>query len=122
MSNKVRVKNEQKDPDNLDSWLSSIEPNPADSRDASHVRRIISANEALNAAQQELVNAVAAARDAGDTWDAIGIALGVSRQAAYQRFGKAIAAVSDPDPVGVPRRAFRERTRRAKPSARSNAN
>jgi len=31
------------------------------------------------------------ARAAGDTWDAIGVALGTSRQAAYQRFGKPIA-------------------------------
>lgn len=95
MSNEERVKGKQEDPSDLDDWLDSIEPNPADGRDASYVRRIVSANEAVDAAQQELIDAVAAARDAGDTWDAIGIALGVSRQAAYQRFGKAIASGSD---------------------------
>jgi hypothetical protein len=72
----------------VDDWLDSIEPNPADARDASHIRRIIAAAEACNSAETELQAAVAAARNAGDTWDAIGVALGTSRQAAYQRFGK----------------------------------
>jgi hypothetical protein len=85
MANKV--KNEQ----DLDAWLDSIEPDPADARDATHIRRIIAANEALSAADDELRAAVVSARAAGDTWDAIGVALGTSRQAAYQRFGKPIA-------------------------------
>nr|WP_246540832.1 hypothetical protein [Mycobacterium spongiae] len=72
---------------NIDEWLDSVEPEgPA--RDATHIRRIIAAAEALEAADGELTAAVAAAREAGDTWDAIGVALGTSRQAAYQRFGK----------------------------------
>jgi hypothetical protein len=32
--------------------------------------------------------AVSAAREAGDSWAAIGTALGVSRRTAYQRFGR----------------------------------
>lgn len=71
-----------------DDWLDAVDPDPADARDASHIRRIIAASEAVEVAQGELVAAVAAARAAGDTWDAIGVALGVSRQAAYQRFGR----------------------------------
>ena len=74
----------------LDTWLDSIEPDPADARDATHIRRIIAANEALSAADDELRAAVVSARAAGDTWDVIGVALGTSRQAAYQRFGKSI--------------------------------
>jgi hypothetical protein len=71
----------------LDAWLDTVEPaGPA--RDASHVRRIIAAAEAVERSEQELYAAVAAARAAGDTWDVIGVALGVSRQAAYQRFGR----------------------------------
>lgn len=72
----------------VDDWLDSIEPDPADARDASHIRRIIAAADACETADAELRAAVAAARAAGDTWDAIGVALGTSRQAAYQRFGK----------------------------------
>src|SRR6478672_5640399 len=75
------------DPD-IDDWLDSVEPDAADARDARHIRRIIAAVEALDAAAAELHAAVAEARSAGDTWDAIGVALGVSRQAAYQRFGR----------------------------------
>lgn len=81
----AKVKQEQ----GIEGWLDSIEPDPADARDASHIRRIIAAAEALGSADSELRAAVAAARAAGDTWDAIGVALGISRQAAYQRFGKA---------------------------------
>lgn len=76
----------------IEDWLDSVEPDPADARDASHIRRIIAANDAVESAQGELVSAVSAARAAGDTWDAIGVALGVSRQAAYQRFGRVSSA------------------------------
>lgn len=72
----------------VEDWLDSIDPNPADARDASHLRRIIAAVEGCDAAETELRAAVAAARAVGDTWDAIGVALGTTRQAAYQRFGK----------------------------------
>ncbi|MEE3066547.1 MAG: hypothetical protein VYA67_21835 [Actinomycetota bacterium] len=79
---------------NIDEFLNTVEPaGPA--RDASHIRRIIAAAEALDAADDELAAAVAAAREAGDTWDAIGVALGTSRQGAYQRFGKRTAALME---------------------------
>ena len=76
----------------LEDFLDQIEPASADARDASHIRRIIAANEALGAAQADLNAAVLAARRAGDTWDAIGVALGITRQGAYQRFGKSADA------------------------------
>lgn len=72
----------------VEAWLDSIEPEPADARDASHIRRIIAAVEALDGAEADLRAAVATARAAGDTWEAIGVALGTSRQAAFQRFGE----------------------------------
>lgn len=72
----------------VEDALDAVEPNPADARDATHIRRIIAARTAVEAATEELTAAVMAARAAGDTWDAIGVGLGVTRQAAYQRFGK----------------------------------
>jgi hypothetical protein len=69
-------------------WLDQLDVEAADARDASHMRRIAAAAEALAAADAALTDAVAAARAAGDTWAMIGTALGISRQAAYQRFGR----------------------------------
>lgn len=60
-------------------------------RDATHFRRIIAASKQLEAAKDELHDAVRAAREAGDSWAAIGAALGVSKQAAAQRFGGSLS-------------------------------
>lgn len=68
--------------------LDAIGPATMPARDASHFRRIIAARKNLDAAKDELQAAVDAARDAGDSWTVIGAALDVSKQAAYQRFGK----------------------------------
>ena len=70
-----------------ETGLDTIDPTTHPARDAEHFRRIIAANKALDAARRELDAAVAAAREAGDSWAVIGTALGVSRQAAFQRFG-----------------------------------
>jgi 3-keto-L-gulonate-6-phosphate decarboxylase len=67
-----------------ETGLDSVTPESL--RDASHFRRIIAARKALEAAQQELRDAVAAARSAGDSWTVVGAAMGTTKQAAYQRF------------------------------------
>jgi hypothetical protein len=69
-----------------ETGLSSVAPESL--RDASHFRRIIEARKALEAADQELHDAVAAARAAGDSWTVIGAAMGTTKQAAFQRFAK----------------------------------
>jgi hypothetical protein len=51
-------------------------------------RRVIAARNALEAAQRELSEAVQDAYDGGDSWLTIGTILGISRQAAHQRFGR----------------------------------
>jgi hypothetical protein len=56
-------------------------------RNAAHFRRIIAARQGLAASEQELRDAVRAAREAGDSWTVIGAALDTTRQAAQQRFG-----------------------------------
>lgn len=73
---------------NIETWLDNLEVDPAKARDGRHMRRIAAAATALTAAETELNDAVAEARASGDTWAMVGTALGVSRQAAYQRFGK----------------------------------
>ena len=78
----------------VEEWLDKLNVDPSDARDARHMRRISGAATAVTAAQKELRAAVAAAREAGDTWAMIGVALGTSRQAAYQRFGQSDDDVS----------------------------
>jgi hypothetical protein len=55
-------------------------------RDRRATIRLIEARDALATAEQELRTAVSEAYDAGDSWLTIGVILGVSRQAAQQRF------------------------------------
>ncbi|MFM8597877.1 MAG: hypothetical protein ACKOB8_02560 [Mycobacterium sp.] len=75
----------------VEAWLDNLDVEPGDVRDGVHCRRISAAAEAVRDAEGKLRDAVAAARAAGDSWAAIGVALGISRQAAYQRFGSAQA-------------------------------
>lgn len=66
--------------------LDDLDPGTVRSRDATHFRAIIAANDALGAADRGLRAAVRDAREAGETWTVIGAALGISKQAAQQRF------------------------------------
>lgn len=74
-------------PDHDRTGLDQVDPANHPSRDAAHFRRILAARENLAAADQELRDAVRAAREAGDSWSIIGAALDTTRQAAQQRFG-----------------------------------
>jgi hypothetical protein len=66
--------------------LEQLDPSTVAARDATGFRRIIAARDNLARAERELHEAVAAAREAGDSWTAIGTALGITKQAAQQRF------------------------------------
>ncbi len=76
--------NTRRDSTGLDRLDASTHP----ARDAVHFRRILAARQAVSDAEQELRDAVQAARDAGDSWTIIGAALDTTRQAAFQRFGR----------------------------------
>lgn len=71
-----------------DTGLNALDPATTTARDAEHFRAIIAARKAVEEAATELRAAVQAAREAGDSWAAIGAALDTTRQAAYQRFGQ----------------------------------
>lgn len=73
---------------NDDTGLDAIDPTTHPARDATYFRRIVKARKELEAAEQDLRDAVAEAREAGDSWAVIGAALDTTRQAAFQRFGK----------------------------------
>lgn len=55
--------------------------------DATDLRRIGEAADAVERARDALAQAVASARSHGRSWGQIGMVLGVSRQAARERFG-----------------------------------
>lgn len=61
-------------------------PDNIELRDARYFRAIVAAGKNVADAEQALRAAVADARRAGDSWAVIGAALGVSRQAAHERF------------------------------------
>jgi hypothetical protein len=66
--------------------LEALTPKTHPARDAS--RKIVEARKEVDAANASVRRAVAEAREAGDSWTIIGVALDTTRQAAFQRFGK----------------------------------
>ena len=80
------------DDEALASWVESDDfaPNTDDFVDAAPLRRVAAAVEAVERADKQLATEVAAARDAGLSWTVIAVALGVSRQAARQRFAEPV--------------------------------
>ena len=72
-----------------DIGLDGLDPATHPARDASGFRRIVAAREAVAHSEEQLRQAVADARAAGDSWSIIGAALDITRQAAQQRFGRA---------------------------------
>ena len=68
--------------------LDDLEPTITPARDATHFRNIRAVRAKLEQAEADLRAAVKQARAAGDSWTIIGAALEMTRQAAYQRFGR----------------------------------
>ena len=68
--------------------LENLDPVAAPVQDATHFRNIRAARANLKQAEADLRTAVQQAREAGDSWTVIGAALEITRQAAYQRFGR----------------------------------
>jgi hypothetical protein len=71
----------------VDGTLLRLSPAPHVDRDAADFRRITVARAAAAKAEAELDAAVSAARAKGDSWEAIGAALGTSARTARERFG-----------------------------------
>jgi hypothetical protein len=71
-----------------EQMLDQLDPATTPARDAAGLRKIMAAREALTRAQAQLRDAVEEARAAGDSWAAIGLALGTSRQAAHRKYAR----------------------------------
>jgi hypothetical protein len=87
-----------------DAWTDAVDPArlPADAvEDRKELRQIGVAMLAIEAAEQSLVAAVSQAKARGRSWTDIANVLGVSRQAARQRFDARVHTASPPLPIFV---------------------
>ncbi|MCB0918863.1 MAG: hypothetical protein KDC39_09895 [Actinobacteria bacterium] len=67
--------------------LDALDTSPDPTQDASDLRRISEILAVRVVQERELAEAVTEARANGRSWVKIGLALGISRQAAQERFG-----------------------------------
>jgi len=72
----------------IEAFISSIDP--ATMRDGSHLRAITEALESVTRSERAVVDAIRAARRAGDSWAMIGFMLGTSRQNAHRKYAHLI--------------------------------
>ena len=70
----------------LEQRLDNLDPDGIKVRDITELRAIAQAADAARRAEAEIVERVELARAHGRSWNLIALALGVSRQAARQRF------------------------------------
>jgi hypothetical protein len=71
----------------IEELLETVDLSTLEVEDPEDLRRIGRAKHAVRAAEAELRAAVAASRATGRSWGFIGLVLGISKQAAQQRFG-----------------------------------
>lgn len=74
--------------DALADRFESYEPSPDDHRDPAPLAELSTAVSARARAEQQLADAVTAARSAGYSWATIGSLIGTSGEAARQRYGQ----------------------------------
>lgn len=74
--------------DDAQAFIDSIDP--ATMRDGKYLRQITHALNNRDAAETELVDAIRAARQAGDSWTMIGLMLHTSKQNAHRKYAKLV--------------------------------
>lgn len=86
-------------PDDLDraaadamDWLDGLDADDLEPSVPAELAAVAFARHRIAVAERELADAVAKARAAGHSWAAVGRTLGVTRQAAHDRFGRPTAA------------------------------
>jgi hypothetical protein len=76
----------------FEQWAENVDPATIRWQEAPELVAVAQAADSVRADEARLRDAVATARNAGSSWNRIAIALGVSRQAARQRFGDKASA------------------------------
>lgn len=70
----------------LEEWADRLDPDTAQVEDISDLRAVAEAADGARRSEAQVVERVSIARAHGRSWNQIALALGVSRQAARQRF------------------------------------
>jgi hypothetical protein len=73
--------------DALADLVAADDYDPKSFVDGEPLRRVVAASDELDRAREHLHHEVTAAHESGLSWTVIGATLGISRQAARQRFG-----------------------------------
>ena len=76
----------------LERWADKVEPGDLASVDTSALRQLAKLAEQREALDDEVTDAVHAARRATRSWSEIGTMLGVSKQAAQRKYGRHAAS------------------------------
>lgn len=76
----------------LQKLAEDFDPSTSEGRDASDLRAIAETADSIHAGEAKLRELVQLARVQGRSWGEIAIALGVSRQAAHERFAEKVRA------------------------------
>ncbi len=76
----------------FDAWAHSVDADDLVAIDSSALQCITRLADQRSLIEAELAAAVVAARSAGHSWSQIAVMLGVSKQAAQQRYGKHVPA------------------------------
>ena len=76
----------------FEQWAENVDPATIRWQEAPELLAIAQVADNVRADEARLRDAVTAARNAGRSWNRIAVALGVSRQAARQRFGDKASA------------------------------
>lgn len=76
----------------FEKWADEVDPKDLVEVDNSAFRRIVELVDEREKIDGALVDAVRTARSSGCTWGEIGLALGVTKQAAQQRYGATTSA------------------------------
>jgi hypothetical protein len=72
----------------VEAWLDTLDLGSLQAHDGHHLRAVGAALTTLDNAENELRRAINDARAAGDSWQAIGLVLGTSRQAVHRKYSR----------------------------------
>ena len=80
----------------FEKWAEEVDPADLEFIDSSSLKLVRKLADQRDETEKELAQAVVSAREDGWSWAMIGFMLGVTRQAAQQRYGAKVAEMAQP--------------------------